>query len=578
MNQTNRNRGMPLVILCVAAVWAWGAGCNGCVVDPGQDGGADSGGNVGQDGGDGGDGGAWDGGRDAGPTVITDAGCVASGTQCSGAVPCCSGNCTGGACQSAIFCDGAGASCTSNVQCCSGACSGGTCGVETCLPSGSTCGADTQCCSGDCTGTCTRGSCGALYDTCTYDTDCCSLNCQGGQCQRAYSCVGPDDICYHDSDCCSTLCTANDGVTGGRCIIPTGAPGCDQSGTPCTSGGGCCTRTCADPGSGVGVCQAVSGCRVAGDNCLADTDCCGGLGTPGGSVDCTAGTNKCDNGQSCRQPGTICGKPIVLLPDGGYGGCAKKPDGTCLIVNNETNCCGGNKVGGVEMTCRLDNSGVPRCFGGGEVSTCPNGYTGEPGCCKAEGEACMFGGQCCGGALCVEDGSGVPRCTFPQCLFTGTLCTPGGSGASACCPGTECLPINELQTACIVPSANPDAGCLANDTACSLASQCCSGTCDQGLCGTRPCQPQGYTCSSSSECCSIPPLVCNVPSGQVQGTCQPSSTGCPQLGQQCSPSNLCCNEGAGEQCQNASGLACDGTTACSCNIIWAKADPGASVP
>lgn len=47
------------------------------------------------------------------------------------------------------------------------------------------------------------------------------------------------------------------------------------------------------------------------------------------------------------------------------------------------NCCGGQDA------CKLDRSGIPRCFGV-QTNNCPNGFTGEAGCCIASGDVCQL--------------------------------------------------------------------------------------------------------------------------------------------------------------------------------------------
>ena len=68
--------------------------------------------------------------------------------------------------------------------------------------------------------------------------------------------------------------------------------------------------------------------------------------------------------QSCNGVGNICGAPV--LRDGGS-------------IHASQNCCNGMKE-----VCKLDSSGIPRCFGG-QSGNCPTGYTGQAGCCIATG-------------------------------------------------------------------------------------------------------------------------------------------------------------------------------------------------
>ena len=187
---------------------------------------------------------------------------------------------------------------------------------------------------------------------------------------------------------------------------------------------------------------------------------------------------RCDNGQSCNGVGNICG--AGTLPDGG-----------AVDINASQNCCDGRKD-----VCKVDSSGVPRCFGGGTgpSGACPSGYTGEAPCCIASNDTCQFSEQCCDGALCLPAGDGTGRlsCQRPTCDPVGTNCTTDAT----CCAGTKCLPTSELTKACQVPytpppptdggtpptdggTTTPDAGgvCQANGTTCSAGTQCCSSIC-----------------------------------------------------------------------------------------------------
>src|SRR5262249_24549720 len=157
-----------------------------------------------------------------------------------------------------------------------------------------------------------------------------------------------------------------------------GGGGCIQDGNPCPMGASnCCSRVCLDLGSGAPVCQIAGGCRLTGDWCGDDQSCCGGGGNPNGSGECRrAPDGRCDNGNACNPVGNICG----------------------LNVNASENCCDGKKE-----VCKVDQAGIPRCFGGcpgGNCgATCPSGFDpNNPACCIQPGQDCQFRDQCCGGA------------------------------------------------------------------------------------------------------------------------------------------------------------------------------------
>jgi len=554
------------------AVWAAAAllavaspACTGST--PGNPGGGspDGGGNGG---GGGGGGGGGDGGPDGGSGNGSDGGsvlaCVLPGASCVSGMPCCSGICDGTVCAVAEFCQANGQSCTTNTDCCLNSCVNGTCSDQICKDVGKSCGTGQECCTGTCTGgTCATlpgGSCNVIGQTCSTGSDCCSTNCQGGFCARAYSCQAVDDICRSDDECCGHACSANDGGVG-HCLEVTGGGGgnCTQAGEPCSNGSNCCSRFCTDPGSGVTVCQAAEGCRLTGTWCTDTASCCGG-GDPTSQVECNSGT--CDNGNACAPSGNICGAPVVPLPDGGFGS-----------INANQDCCNGKISNGGVITsgkdvCKIDGSGIPRCFGGISQS-CPTGYTGEPGCCVAQGAECNFKDECCGGAPCLPGSDGKLRCTVSSCKSLGTTCNPQ---ASECCSGTDCRPsdngyvcqtsIPDVGDAGTPDAGTPDAGaCNANGSFCAVNADCCSDRCIGD--GTRTCQapltcqPQGSVCTSTADCCSG--YSCSIPNGSTTGTCQTSS--CTGAGQACTVNDECCT---GLSCLDSTNYYCSGTGDCAC--------------
>jgi hypothetical protein len=435
-----------------------------------------------------------------------------------------------------------GNACTSSAECCTNLCIAGFCSANQCLGLGQTCTGNTECCTHSCVGTvCAAGgnggSCGVTGTTCTMDSQCCSTNCQGGFCEAAYFCQANGDVCGSDKDCCGNACSVEDGGPG-DCITVNGGGGggCTQDGNPCTGGSGCCSRICSDPGTGSDVCLPATGCRLTGDWCVDSPECCG-YGVSG-NVQCTNG--RCDNGTSCNGTGNICGAPV--LPDGGK-------------VNASQNCCDGMK-----SVCKLDSSGIPRCFGGG-TSQCPTGYTGVAPCCIASGQTCQFKDQCCGSSPCLPnpDGGQDLVCAPPlTCVAVGGGCTNFSDGGTDCCSGTVC----GSGGACQVPITD-GGSCQPNGTTCSASSMCCSMICamgDGGLVCTPPptCSPQGNVCTSTTDCCSG--LTCNIPAGMTSGTCDISV--CIGIGQTCSLTNSnCCT---GLFCLDQTGGGCDVTGSCTC--------------
>lgn len=516
---------------------------------------------------------------DSGPGSI----CAPEGERCArDTTSCCSGVCSPeGLCTQATFCSPPGISCASSLECCTLSCEGGRCGARLCLATGQVCGRGDECCSTICGagGVCepvpagpANDTCKTLGEGCASSGECCSTNCQGGACVRAYSCQTNGDVCRSNEECCGNVCSAPADAVG-RCQFITGAGGggCIQGGNVCPNGGtNCCSRICVDLGTGAPVCQIAGGCRLTGEFCTSDDGCCGGGINPNGDVDCrTAPAGRCDNGQSCNPVGNICGAPV--LPSGGG-------------INASQNCCEGKKE-----VCKLDSSGIPRCFGGcpNDIcpADCPTGYDPmNPNCCITSGGTCQFRDQCCNFAPCVPNPSGGFVCgAAPDCAVVGAPCNPAGDpGSEPCCPGTECLASGGGGFACRAPAPSADAGlgdgdggpfdggplpdaapaCSANGAPCSSGGDCCSGICTTGSCrAPSACQPELSPCSASADCCGG--LSCDIPGGATSGTCRPGAT-CGNIGQACTLEQSCC---APLACNRLGGpSACDGTTACVCVI------------
>src|SRR5262249_32639046 len=149
--------------------------------------------------------------------------------------------------------------------------------------------------------------CHTAGNACTADGDCCSKKCDPGTklCAAPSTisfCTQVGDVCYKDTDCCTAICTV--GATGaGTCQpVPAGAgdrlvdgltcTGCTS--TNVTTVSKCCSTYCGQYGTtGSTVCQPAGGCRIQGDLCHKDADCCGGntgnmCPLPGdGEVKCT---------------------------------------------------------------------------------------------------------------------------------------------------------------------------------------------------------------------------------------------------------------------------------------------------
>jgi hypothetical protein len=442
---------------------------------------------------------------DGGGTVS----CVAFGGGCTNGSQCCSAACdpTSHTCASSVTtCTPATAPCVTNTDCCSGACVSNACGSTQCLSIGEACPVQgNACCTGNCSGgTCRpiapNPTCTTAGNVCTASTQCCSGLCtSSGRCALGSSyCIQSGDICYHANDCCGGICSAPNGQAvassnPGLCQQPTSGSvnctGVDGSLCPGGSCGSCCSRLCAPYGpTGIDICQPARGCRVEGDLCRSNADCCGATGSGvlgDGSVVCSNSVSGGDVGV-CMTPGPTA-QGGTCVPEGDV--CHfNQSTYTCSISSARADCCGGQRP--KFLACVLDPFGVPRCnayTGGGD------GGTG----CIAAGNACAMASECCNGTPCVANGSGQLVCSGTSCQQASQSCTTNAD----CCAGLPCVaPPGSIQGKCSPPPPTPppttDAG---NDSGtgqdggvgCALYGQsctslaCCAGTqCIGGTCST----------------------------------------------------------------------------------------------
>jgi hypothetical protein len=271
-------------------------------------------------------------------------------------------------------------------------------------------------------------------------------------------CVQVGDICQHDNQCCTGVCNLVT-ATNGICAQIT-TQSCNPDGELCNGCGSCCSHFCGPYGpSNTDICQPASGCRVQGDLCHVNSDCCGGdpsNGLPGaGQVVCTpdptyptkigtcsgpnvsncppanadAGTPGCSGG-TCDPAGNICHFTGTAICQGG-------------TTNVRNDCCACIST---KTCCKPDAVGIPRCF----LTTT----------CKAEGEICSFNGDCCGGVPCIPDSTGQLRCGAPGCnADAGPCCQAEGmvcTTNSDCCVGLPCtVPAGSLKGTCGLPVLPP---------------------------------------------------------------------------------------------------------------------------
>jgi hypothetical protein len=333
-------------------------------------------------------------------------------------------------------------------------------------------------------------------------SDCCSGNCQGGICASAgcagggLCCASVGDVCFKASDCCTTLCNIVQGQTVGTCgtVTTTGAGQCSVDGQACTAPDQCCSKQCVPTNTGGHVCQTAVGCRVVGDICTKDADCCNSTASMGSAC----GVISCVLDNAASPPVGRCRNPT--------GG--NNPEGAiCGGMNNSggparQDCC--NCASPKWQCCKADSNGVFRCYGTPAMGNCPTGYTGQPPCCITTGQQCAFSSECCGGAPCVPDDKGVLRCLMPNpdggvtCQASGAVCTSNGD----CCAGLTCIiPAGATSGMCGVPPTptGTDGGapmCATAGQGCATQSDCCAGlTCNSGGGSGMPCAAGEAGCS-----------------------------------------------------------------------------------
>lgn len=301
-------------------------------------------------------------------------------------------------------------------------------------------------------------------------------------------CIQTGDVCSNSEQCCSGDCQKGAGALGTCAAPPSGPTYCSDGvdGTVCGACNQCCSRLCAPYAmTGIRVCQPASGCRVNGDLCRKDGDCCGAAGTglPGdGNVTCEKEAGKlvgiCRNPRGCNPQGNVCHY--------------KDEDYVCNTSSAaRNNCCGAVGNSGV---CQLDMLGVPRCNGLGDT-------------CIPTGGICSSAMDCCNQAPCVPDSNGILHCyaspAGPSVDAGTTPCVPTGGPCTVtadCCVGSMCiLPVGSTQGICgnVVPppgghpGATPDGGGVP--------------TIDGG--NGPGCALYGQTCTTAADCCDAVPCI-----------------------------------------------------------------------
>lgn len=478
------------------------------------------------------DGGGTDGSTDSGSDGSV---CVPLGASCSGSGCCGDAICDGGSgtcvtptscaqfdeacgsgCCVGLTCDAGtsrctlpdfacaatGASCTDGNDCCSLACDGTMHCAVACVQDGGQCSSGSECCTGYCNASmqCAKvpnngNVCASSGNACSVDGDCCSKNCVSGTCRTTGAVCAPvGDRCYGDTDCCSFSCNLSDpNADAGFCqtLAVGGTSSCSVAGEPCGSGScaECCSRSCAPTVAGATVCSNVSGCRVDGDICEDDDDCCGGP---------NSGYPSADSGSCVKNaPGDPFGR--CQINQGPVGAVCSLVTPVCGGVSSAPSNCSDCFDNPKAECCHIDSGGTPRCMA--SSASCESGFDGSPGCCIAAGNACSNSTECCDGAPCLQDAGGTFRCGS-SCSMVDAPCANTGD----CCSGLVCsVPAGELTGTCkMTPTtSNPDGGtggtCSGYAQDCSSDSDCCPG---MGL--------RCFESGANLSCSGLGPCTCTI--------------------------------------------------------------------
>ncbi|HTA89047.1 MAG TPA: hypothetical protein VK745_05715, partial [Polyangiaceae bacterium] len=189
----------------------------------------------------------------------------------------------------------------------------------------------------------------------------------------------------------------------------------------------------------------------------------------------------------------------------------------------------GSSTGGTASngTCRAVGdtcqSGTECCSG---VCDPASGCVSTTTTCAASGDACKVGTDCCS-LSCVGE-----KCSAAQCVSDGAACASDDS----CCSGTcgadkTCTPLND--------------SCKTAGNTCAGNADCCSGLCDASkhcALGSSFCIQPGDTCARDGDCCTA---NCVIAAAHSVGTCAPPPTGpayCTKVdGMLCSGCGDCCS-------------------------------------
>ncbi len=236
-------------------------------------------------------------------------------------------------------------------------------------------------------------------------------------------------------------------------------------------------------------------CRGEAASCSTFDKCCG---FTSGRALCekTACTDPGCDRQRCCTPKSV---PCDARTDVCCGGlaCVPAPDGVST--------CGGVKACiDVGASCEFNVDCCSKQCTNKECVQKTCGSLGE-GCDGAPGSCCDLPGQA---VACVAGTCQVPKCDIEPCGAP-LVCDPTGDSATACCndPRLQCVvDVAGTYGICVHKDQSTNKDLLPDGFDCSSDTDCCSGGCiDQGVkqCGPPPtCALVGGACMAGGDCCS----------------------------------------------------------------------------
>jgi hypothetical protein len=491
-------------------------------------------------------------------------------------------------------CNGAGA-CSKYAPgsvCKPGACSGASIAGAYVCDSGGRCkpGPATVCAPYDCdpsTNTC--------IVTCMSDGDCANgLKCVNGSCgpkPRGAVCAANTDCASGfcaDGVCCNVACqgacsTCNQVGREGTCW-PTDAGVADPRGSCKNEGAASCGHT--------GTCDGFGGCALYRAETICVPPSCAG-----DRLD-TAGT--CDGKGVCHAPGVLACAPFKCAGSACMTTCASDADcqaghacvtGSCGAKQNGQTCAAGSECAStfcVDGVCCSDacqgacrTCALPSSMG--QCTPVPAGAADPRATCTDQGASfCGTDGFCDGAGACRKYAAGT-TCAAEQCdanVYTPpSTCTSTGQClapaslpcAPFACNGARCFGACTNDMQCVSPNTCQGGSCgqKAVGAFCSMASECASGFCSEGVCCSTACTGVCQSCAlpnSMGTCGDVP-----------TGAPDPSNTCMAQASTSCGTNGMCaagtCQKFAqGTPCASPScpangttftpGSTCDGAGAC----------------